>query len=298
MPAVTACGTAPRSVARTPASPSPSAPGAPTASSTPSPALSPAFVVPSGFTAGIAVFDRQAGTFTVQHNATMPFRSASLVKLLIALDFLWDRGPGYAVPAADRARLDLMLRSSDDSAATYYWSRRGQGQIVVRMSARLALRETAPPPAARPKAWGYTALSAADIVRVYRYVLDAAPAPVRDYVLGNLRQSTRCGTDRYDQSFGIPTAFDPPWAVKQGWSGFGDSPATPCAGNVQAGYEVVVGILDGRVLHTTGTVGQDDRSIVAVLTQHPSGTSFAKATAALTRLVGALPVPGAVPRRT
>jgi len=245
---------------------------------------------------GIAVFDRQTGSFTMQHNATMRFRSASLVKLLIALDYLWDRGPGYAVPAADRDRLQLMLRSSDDSAATYYWSRNGQGEIVTRMSARLTLRDTAPPPAARPKAWGYTALSAADIVRIYRYVLDDAAAPVRDFVMDNLRQSTRCGTDRYDQSFGIPSAFEKPWAVKQGWSGFGDVPAIPCTGTTQARYEVV-GILDGRVLHTTGTVGPDDRSIVAVLTQHPSGTSFAKATATLTNLIGQLPVPGAIPRR-
>ena len=55
-----------------------------------------------------------------------------------------------------------------------------------------------------------------------------------------------------------------------------------------------VGILDGAVLHTTGTVGAGDRSIVVVLTQHPTGTLFSRAVAELTRLVRSLPVPGAV----
>jgi hypothetical protein len=257
-------------------------------------------VVAPGVTAGIAVFDRQTGSFTEQLHVTMRFRSASLVKLLIALDYLWDRGPAYAIPAADRSRLDLMLRSSDDGAATYFWTSNGQGQIVTRMVTRLALQDTAPPPAAQPGRWGYTALSAADIVRIYRYLLDAATAAVRDYVMGNLRRSTRCGTDNYVQSFGIPSAFSPPWAVKQGWSGFGTSPANPCTAGAAA-YSPgavtapVAGVDLGEVLHTTGTVGADDRCVVAVLTLHPDGTAFARASAALTRLTFALRVPGAVP---
>jgi len=61
--------------------------------------------VPSGVTAGVAVFDRQTGTFTEQLNESAPFRSASVVKILLALDFLWNRGPDYTVPPADRALL-------------------------------------------------------------------------------------------------------------------------------------------------------------------------------------------------
>ncbi|MBN1171753.1 MAG: SH3 domain-containing protein, partial [Micromonosporaceae bacterium] len=53
--------------------------------------------------------------------------------------------------------------------------------------------------------------------------------------------------------------------------------------------------LVSRALHTTGTVGENDRSIVAVFSLHPSGTSFATATATLTTLVKSLPVNGAVP---
>jgi hypothetical protein len=280
-------------------SPSPQ-PSAPVSSAPPTSAAPPA-ALPPGVLAGVAVFDRQTGTFTEQRDPTAQFRSASLSKLLIVLDYLWDRGPEYVVDAADRPRLDLMLRSSDDDAATEFWKRDGSGQVVNRMIARLDLQNTAPPPAANPGFWGYTALSAADVVRVYRYLLDRAPAPVREYVLGNLRQSTRCGTDGYDQSFGIPSTFPKPWAVKQGWSGFGDTPAKRCVANaagaatrpapasaVLARLPEARSYLVGEVLHTTGAVGADDRSIVVVLTQHPEGTSFATASATLSRLTRSL----------
>ena len=143
-----------------------------------------------------------------------------MVKLLIVLDYLWNRGPEYEIPAADKARLDVMLRSSDDDAASYYWDQLGGGQLIDRMVQRLGLTHTARPPATHPGFWGYVALTAADTVRIYRYLLDEAPAPVRDYVLGNLHQATRYGTDGFDQYFGIASVFDPDFAIKQGWSGF------------------------------------------------------------------------------
>jgi hypothetical protein len=248
-------------------------------------------VVPAGVTAGIAVFDRQTGTFTNQKNVDLQFRSASVVKLLLALDYLWDRGPDYAIPAADRTRLDAMLRSSDDDAATYYWVQGGYEQVINRMVPRLGLRNTAPPPSSLRGYWGYTAITAGDVVRVYRYLLDSAPAPVRQYVMGNLRQSTRCAADAYDQYFGIPSVFAGPRAVKQGWSGFGNAPMT-CSGGTATAVRAAGVDLVREALHTTGTVGPDDRSIVVVLTLHPDGTPFATAYNALTGIVRQLDVPG------
>jgi len=69
-----------------------------------------------------------------------------LVKLLIALDYLWERGPGYSVATADRGRFDLMLRSSDDNAASYFYQSDGREQSVRRMITRLGLANTAAPP--------------------------------------------------------------------------------------------------------------------------------------------------------
>lgn len=175
--------------------------------------------IPDGVTAGIAVFDRRTGTFTEQVDESARFRSASVVKLLLALDFLWDRGPAHTIPEADRARLEPMLRGSDDKAAHHYWSEYGGSAITDRMSTRLGPRDTAPPPAGYEGYRGYTALSARDTVAIYRYILDDAPAPARDFIMDNLRRSTRCASDRFDQHFGIAGSFDRPWAVKQGWSG-------------------------------------------------------------------------------
>lgn len=285
-----------------PASPPPAAPPSPSPVPPPSPT---ALAVPAGVVAGVAVYDRRTATFTTQLNVTTRFRSASLVKLLIALDYLWNRGPGYPVPAADRALLDIMLRSSDDDAASHFWAADGRDAIVTRMVGRLGLQNTTPPSAQNRTGWGATALSAADLVRIYRYLLDSAPAPVREYVLGNLHESTHCGTDHYDQSFGIPSVFPKPWAAKQGWYGFGDTPAQPCLAPSAAALGpppvtasdpappgvVAVDLLSGAVLHTTGTVGPDDRTIVVVLTQYPSGSTFAKAAATVTALTRSLPVP-------
>ncbi|AZP17611.1 hypothetical protein EJC51_16735 [Streptomyces aquilus] len=280
------------------------------AASAESPSARPASAradVPAGVTAGVAVFDRQTGTFTEQLNTAAQFRSASVVKLLIALDVLWNRGPD-ALPASDRARIDTMLRGSDDDAASTFWSNNGSGAIVDRMVTRLGLTDTARPPSTHPGYWGYTALSARDTVKIYRYLLDSAPAATRDYVLGDLRRSTRCATDGYDQHFGIAGSFNRPWAVKQGWSGFSSggctAPATTAAkaartGEAPAGTAARTPAVADAVdltrpaLHTTGVVGAGDRSIVAVFTLHPSGTSYGKAYTDIGRLTRSLNVPGA-----
>ncbi|WP_245681689.1 hypothetical protein [Actinomadura kijaniata] len=237
---------------------------------------------PKGTLASFVVFDRGTGRTLLSHRPREVFRSASVVKILIALDHLERNG----LRAADRPLLQVMLRSSDDRAATAFWKRGGQGEIVRRTARRLGLTETAPPPADKPGFWGYTALSAGDLVKTYRYLLDRAPRGHRDFVMGQLRRATRCGTDRFDQSFGIPRALPRPWAVKQGWSGFGLRPAEPCRAGAASGASfrnVDLGI--GRpVLHTTGVVGRNDRRIVVVLTLHPAGTSFRTATARLTAL--------------
>ncbi|OAL16578.1 hypothetical protein A4V12_03815 [Streptomyces noursei] len=286
---------------------------APTATAAPDTSPSPPAVaqaeVPAGVTAGVAVFDRQTGTFTEQVNSAGQFRSASVVKLLLALDVLWGRTP-ESLPAADRTRIDTMLRSSNDAAAGTIWANNGQGAIIDRMVARLGLTDTARPPATHPGYWGYTAMSARDTVRIYRYLLDSAPAPVRDYVLGNLRQSTRCASDGYDQHFGIAGSFNRPWAVKQGWSGFTSggctsaattataaAPTAKAAGTAaptaKAATAAAAVDLSRPALHTTGLVGPGDRAIVAVLTLHPTGTTYGKAYTDVGRLTRSLNVPGA-----
>nr|WP_246148014.1 hypothetical protein [Nonomuraea turkmeniaca] len=246
--------------------------------------------VPAGTTAAWVVFDRQTGKVVAVRNAHRKYRSASVVKILIAIDYLERR---KSVPAADAKLLKVMLRSSDDDAASAFWDRGGKGQIIVRMARKLRLADTAPPPASKPGFWGYSSLSAYDIVRTYRYLLDAADARVRDTILGHLRKATPCGTDGFDQTFGIPDALTRPWAVKQGWSGFGTTPPIRCDARAKSApiswisqRAVGSGVPDyGRpVLYTTGLVGKGERYVMALLTAHPAGSTWSGSTKRITSL--------------
>ncbi|TDD70874.1 hypothetical protein E1298_36250, partial [Actinomadura rubrisoli] len=69
------------------------------------------------------------GRVLVEHRPRQVFRSASVVKILLALDYLRE----HRVSVADRALLGVMLRSSDDKAATEFWRRGGQGAVIGRM---------------------------------------------------------------------------------------------------------------------------------------------------------------------
>ncbi|WP_068923884.1 hypothetical protein [Planobispora rosea] len=265
--------------------------------------------VPPGTAAGYVVFDRQAGRIVAHRSAHRKFRSASVVKILIAIDYL-ESHP--SVPRRDQALLRTMLRVSDDAAATAFWNRGGRGRIITRTARKLGLTDTAPPPADLPGFWGYTSLSALDVVRTYRYLLDRADRRVGDLILGHLRKAGRCGSDGFDQFFGIPRGVPGPWAVKQGWSGYGSTPPVHCvrgaaasgtttgsttaattvstaragtgAGGLSAAGTGPVPDLDRPVLHTTGLVGPGERWIMVLLTAHPAGTGWRRSIDRTTRL--------------
>ncbi|MEV6985334.1 hypothetical protein AB0M95_29295 [Sphaerisporangium sp. NPDC051017] len=279
--------------------------------------------IPAGTAASYVVFDRVTGRTTLSYKPHVRFRSASVVKVLIALDYLESRKPGTAMPPGDADLLRRMLRASDDDAATAFWNRGGRAAIIDRVVRRLKLVDTGPPPASKPGFWGYTALSASDVVKTYRYLLERANPAVRDVILGHLSNATRCAADDFDQYFGIPSAVPRPWAVKQGWSGYGAHPAVPCSGTRASGRASAsdAGItgassatlapgtaadaataarestpassasparppvnLARPVLHTTGLAGKGDRLIMAVLTLQPAGASYKSSAARPTAL--------------
>lgn len=277
----------------------------------PASAVTSSVDLPEGMTASYLVVDEQTGT-TFGADEHKQYRSASLVKLFIALDYLESHGPDYEIPASDLALLEPMLRSSNDDAASTLWVRDGWDEIVKRMVAKLGLTDTAPP-ASRGK-WGYTAISAADIVKTYQYILHDANPKYRDFIMGNLAQSTKCGSDRFDQSFGLPSAVPGPKAVKQGWSGFGAAPApgqectetnaktlrvlnspevraataVASSGEGTAAGERTFGTQDidltSRAMHTSGTVGVDNGKIVVVLTLEPTTLSWQDSATRITDL--------------
>ena len=211
-----------------------------------------------GASAGIAMVDLTGCTDVAGANSSALFPSASVVKLLIALDAL-------AGKESEPAGLERMLSASDDQVASELWTANGGAAIVRRMSERIGLQHTRPP--ARPGRWGETLTSAADVARIYQYISAKLPKERRITLTDALSSAPRTAADGFDQYFGIPTGLSGrEWAIKQGW-----------------------GSTDDRmVLNTTGMVGGKHNYVVVVLTSWPKGTSWPTATKAVTKAVSEL----------
>lgn len=204
---------------------------------------------------GAVVVDQVQDTELLEANGDRPFPSASLVKLLIAIDALVG-----ADAVDDELRRDLtrMLSESDDAVASELWTLGGGAEIVQRSASRLGLTSTAPP--SIPGQWGGTSTTPNDTAAVYEFILDELEPAHRELVLSALGSAPRIADDGFDQHFGIPEAFDGQWAIKQGWST----------------TQGVVGA------HSTGIVGSDRRYIVIVLTEHPLSVSMETGARAVT----------------
>jgi hypothetical protein len=172
----------------------------------------------SGANIETVVLDRDTGQI-VSNGVNKPFPIASVVKLFIADDLLLQESQGKTtLSAADRASLDVMLRSSDDSAAQNFWDRSGGNAIIARVKARYGLPGTTAPYNSH---WDVTTSTASDLVHYYDMLLAGTgglPPEQANVIVGDLAQSTPTGTDGYPQRFGIPEGlYAEPVAVKQGW---------------------------------------------------------------------------------
>ena len=204
-------------------------------------------------TVGALVVDRSNGTELLAIEPDRPFRSASLVKLLIAIDAL-----EHQADEKTRKRLRVMLTRSDDEIASSLWVAGGGPAIVSRTAAGLGLTGTKPPKTAGR--WGDVLLTAHDVGRVYEYVQTLLPDPDRTLIVDALAQAPRVAADGFDQHFGIPDGLGGTWAIKQGWS------------NSRTDL----------VIHTSGLVGDGWRYVVVLLTEHPLGIPVRTATGSVT----------------
>jgi hypothetical protein len=205
------------------------------------------------------VLDRNTGR-TVSGGDGAPFPIASVSKLFIADDLLLQVAKGQRQMTPDeRQSFDVMLRSSDDSAAEVFWGEGGGSSIISRVTSRYGLGSTSAPYDGN---WWNTMSTTGDLVRYYDMLLDGAgglPADQATVILGDLSKSTPTGVDGYPQRFGIPDAlFAEPVAVKQGWM---------CCWN------------GGNWLHmTTGVIGADHRFVMAMASLQPVDDATARAT--------------------
>ncbi|HEX6347612.1 serine hydrolase [Umezawaea sp.] len=208
-----------------------------------------------GIDLGVVVRDRQTGEDLYAHNPDQRFDSASLVKILIALDALENQGEREATVAE-------MLATSDDEEASRMWSAGGGARLVATWAERIGLVDTLPPKDSNR--WGDTPTTAADLVLLYQYLFED---PNGSAVLDGLGGMTDFGSDGFDQRFGVPAAAgDRHRAAKQGWS---------CC-------------TDHRTTHSTGLVGPGSRYVVVVLTGQPVETSAPAARARVTDIAAFL----------
>lgn len=213
----------------------------------------------SGADIEAVVLDRDTGQL-VSNGSNQPFPIASVVKLFIADDLLLQESEGKTtLSAADRKSLDVMLRSSDDSAAQMFWDRSGQNAIIARVKARYGLANTTAPYNGH---WDVTQSTAADLVRYYDMLLNGTgglPPAQANVIMTNLAQSTPTGTDGYPQRFGIPEGlYAEVVAVKQGWF---------CCWS------------GANQLHvSTGVIGPDRRYVMAISSLDPVSAAAARET--------------------
>lgn len=212
----------------------------------------------------VAVLDRRTGQL-VTDGSNNTIAIASVVKLFIADDLLLQEANGQTtLSPADRTMLDVMLRSSDDSAAEVFWNRSGGSAIIDRVVARYGLGSTRAPGNGR---WFNTTSTVTDLVRYYDMLLAGTgglPPERAGIIISNLAQSTPTAPDGmvpggvYPQRFGIPEGlYAEPVAVKQGWM--------CCIG------------ADWMHL-STGVVGPDRRYVVAISSMQPATAEQARQT--------------------
>ncbi|MDX1874815.1 hypothetical protein SBI67_22065 [Mycolicibacterium sp. 120266] len=212
----------------------------------------------------LAILDRNTGQLATS-GAIDTIAIASVVKLFIADDLLLQEAQGQTTLSPDdRRMLDVMLRSSDDSAAEVFWNRSGGSAIVNRVVSRYGLSSTSPPGNGR---WYNTTSTVTDLVHYYDLLLSGKgglPAADASIILADLAESTPTAPDGmvpggvYPQRFGIPEGlYAEPVAVKQGWM--------CCVG------------ADWMHL-STGVVGPDRRYVMAISSMQPADADEARKT--------------------
>ncbi|GAA2558100.1 hypothetical protein [Pseudonocardia hydrocarbonoxydans] len=219
---------------------------------------------------GVAVLDRVTGRTAAGDRGDEPFYTASLSKLVVAVDVLdRRRTEDLAVTDDDLDLLRRALGPSDDAAMNQLWVRFDGPGAAARVGADLGLTGTTAP--ADPSQWGEMSVPAVDLLRLYDHVLGGMPDEDRLVVVDALSAAPAIAADGFDQAFGLlDPVVDGPGAVgaqaKQGWM---------CC------------FSERYYLHSAGVVGPDQRFVVAVLTRVPSGPGWDAARAEVTAVAAA-----------
>ncbi|MDX3663980.1 serine hydrolase [Streptomyces sp. ID05-26A] len=208
---------------------------------------------------GIAVLDLKTNQ-VVSEQGDQPFYSASLSKLILAVDALQQQ-----LSDEDQDLIHRALSASDDNAMDVLWTRFDGMDAIGRVAAEAGLTGTHAPD--DPSQWGEVVITANDMVRLYHYILGS---PERDTIVAALSSAPATAADGFDQAFGL-LGITGVYA-KQGWMYYLPSDV---------------------YLHSAGVL--DNRYAVAVLTTSPTGswtTARQSINAVATAVLGKLGVNG------
>ncbi|MFD4606273.1 serine hydrolase [Streptomyces sp. NPDC058464] len=142
-----------------------------------------------------------------------PYDTASIVKVdILAAMLLHARDHRRDLTARESAEAEVMIRDSDNTAASALWRAIGEAPGLESANKRLGLTSTQGGPGGR---WGLTRTTAADQIRLLRAVFGAGPTPLD--AASRSRIDTLMTEIAADQSWGVSAAADSGWALKNGW---------------------------------------------------------------------------------
>jgi beta-lactamase class A len=160
----------------------------------------------------VAVVDHISG-LTYTYGDDQDFETASVVKVeILAALLLEAREDGRTLTDTQRSLADVMIRQSDNDAATALWWTIGDGTGLQKASTAFGLTETDP---GDDGWWGLTTTTVSDQVTLLDAIADPA-GPLGDsneYLLGLMGQVVA------DQDWGVSAAAEPgeTTVLKNGW---------------------------------------------------------------------------------
>ncbi|MEU9449116.1 serine hydrolase [Streptomyces sp. NPDC048277] len=142
-----------------------------------------------------------------------PYDTASIVKVdILAAMLLHARDHQRTLTARESAAAEVMIRNSDNDAASALWHAIGQAPGLESANKRLGLTSTVGGPGGL---WGLTRTTASDQIRLLRAIYGTGATALD--TASRSRISTLMTETAADQSWGVSAAADSGWALKNGW---------------------------------------------------------------------------------
>jgi hypothetical protein len=191
--------------------PAPAPPAAP-ALTAPLLRAAPVSVKTSGFWSW-ALMDRRTGEFATSTNAQVTNVTASMIKAWLAADYLRRLAERGATPNASALRqLTIMIRDSDNNAASSFYRLNGAAASIKRLIAMCGLTDS--------RAyidWAHTMVSARDATRMGACIGDGRAAGTKwtEWLLNEMRHVR--GGGRFGIISVLPAEVASQTAIKNGW---------------------------------------------------------------------------------